>query len=337
MEAILPDEVIEDIKLEKAVVCDIIDKKKTSALVKKFAQKVPNRQVAHLKRVNSKGGKMQIIIGTLLDVQQSVDLDADLQNITREKLDKYLSSKECNCDGLGEPSVIEIPSKPPQTRKQFNFCQCYWPTAFTENKILEKKLSGQYFTPHEVETHKKYMEIALRIASEECVVESEKVAAVIVEPSTDSVIAKSSDNRHKHPLQHAAMKCIDLVAQSQGGGAWNNSDETRNIKRPAKKIKLDKTCDINFLNASESDNCDVKCNPTNSDGVIDKSGPYLCTGYDAYLTREPCVMCAMALLHSRINRVFYAKISNGGALGSTYKLHVQKGLNHSFEVFKITM
>jgi tRNA-specific adenosine deaminase 3 len=66
--------------------------------------------------------------------------------------------------------------------------------------------------------------------------------------------------------------------------------------------------------------------------------PYLCTTYDAYLSREPCVMCAMALVHSRIGRVFYLDQAEpqGGALGQFYKLHLQSGLNHRFRVYKIT-
>lgn len=44
--------------------------------------------------------------------------------------------------------------------------------------------------------------------------------------------------------------------------------------------------------------------------------------------------CAMALVHSRIRRVFYGCSDNVlGALGSRYKIHTQTGLNHHFEVF----
>ena len=45
----------------------------------------------------------------------------------------------------------------------------------------------------------------------------------------------------------------------------------------------------------------------------------------------------MALVHSRIKRVFYAATNKlSGGLGTHYKIHVQTGLNHHFEVYKLT-
>lgn len=64
--------------------------------------------------------------------------------------------------------------------------------------------------------------------------------------------------------------------------------------------------------------------------------PYLCTGYDAYCAREPCVMCAMALVHSRVRRVVYGvPNAKAGALGGgpAAPLHGQRTLNHHYEVF----
>ena len=69
--------------------------------------------------------------------------------------------------------------------------------------------------------------------------------------------------------------------------------------------------------------------------VADESVQYLCTGYDLYLTHEPCTMCAMALVHSRIGRVFYAQpCAESGALGSRYSVHEIASLNHHFRVYR---
>jgi len=41
----------------------------------------------------------------------------------------------------------------------------------------------------------------------------------------------------------------------------------------------------------------------------------------------------MALVHSRIGRVFYVSHSQDGALGTRYKLHSLTALNHRFDVY----
>ena len=45
-------------------------------------------------------------------------------------------------------------------------------------------------------------------------------------------------------------------------------------------------------------------------------------------------MCAMALVHSRIRRLFYAVPSMQGALGSVFMLHTEPSLNHKFQVVR---
>ncbi len=52
-----------------------------------------------------------------------------------------------------------------------------------------------------------------------------------------------------------------------------------------------------------------------------------------YVTLEPCIMCAGAILQARLPRIVFATPDpKGGAVGSLYQLHSDPRLNHSFEV-----
>lgn len=56
---------------------------------------------------------------------------------------------------------------------------------------------------------------------------------------------------------------------------------------------------------------------------------YRLPGADMYITLEPCVMCAGALIHARINRVFYATPEpKTGAAGSCVDIFSLPNLNH---------
>lgn len=66
--------------------------------------------------------------------------------------------------------------------------------------------------------------------------------------------------------------------------------------------------------------------------------PYLCTGYDIYLAWEPCAMCAMALVHQRVRRIFFSSPnSSAGALGSVHRLQGERSLNHHYAVFRVVL
>lgn len=63
---------------------------------------------------------------------------------------------------------------------------------------------------------------------------------------------------------------------------------------------------------------------------------YLGTGFDVYLTDEPCAMCAMALVHFRVGRVFYGKRApSNGVYESCWRIQEEKSLNHHYSVFRI--
>ena len=63
-------------------------------------------------------------------------------------------------------------------------------------------------------------------------------------------------------------------------------------------------------------------------------GNYRLTGCDLYVTLEPCIMCAGAMMHARIARVvFGARDPKTGACGSVLDLFADGRVNHHASVF----
>ena len=62
-------------------------------------------------------------------------------------------------------------------------------------------------------------------------------------------------------------------------------------------------------------------------------GDWRLTECDLYVTKEPCAMCAGALVHTRIQRVIFGCTdSSAGAAGSVINLLQMPGFNHQCDV-----
>lgn len=72
-----------------------------------------------------------------------------------------------------------------------------------------------------------------------------------------------------------------------------------------------------------------------SKAVVGTSG-YLCTGLDVYSAIEPCTMCAMAMVHSRVGRLFYVQPNpDFGGIRGQLGIHCSPQLNHRFRAFRL--
>ncbi|KAF3695148.1 putative inactive tRNA-specific adenosine deaminase-like protein 3 [Channa argus] len=303
---VLSDEQSQDVELIEAFAAPILNKKETSRLVRELNGRYPLNGVQHIKRVRACKEK-----GTPHPLEILVCLKSDAPDMKVVSLDSLLPSDEVRHDGLGQPFVVKIPARSPLTRPQFELASKHWPTSFHEDKQVTVALRGELFSPPQKATMHMYMMSAVTAAKAAKDEGMEAVGAVVVNPVTEKIVAVGHDCRRDHPLHHAVMVCIDLVAQSQGGGCYT----------------FDSHPGCQFISPRSSTD-------QNEPDAMKSSQPYICTGYDLYVTREPCVMCAMALVHSRIGRVFYGITSADGALGTKFKVHSQKDLNHHFEVYK---
>ncbi len=203
-----------------------------------------------------------------------------------------------------EPTICtcRVPAKAPSTKRQHLEASNFWPCNFHPSKLIERLVSDTFFSSAEVRTLHEHM----RAAVEEARKNGAPVGAVVVNPKKETVVAVASDRRQRNPSQHAVLMAIEKVAEEQ-----------RAL----------------FADRGTAETARSSGSGQEADDVKDEL-PYLCTGYDVFVTREPCCMCAMAMVHSRVRRVFYGCDSTAGALGTKCKLHVNRQLNHHYLVFK---
>lgn len=136
------------------------------------------------------------------------------------------------------------------------------------------------------------------------------MSSIIVKDNGKRIVTKTISRTNQHPLHHAVIVAISNVAE---------------IHKQAKEQLLKDP------DSFQGDNHYYK-------------DDYLCTNYDCFLSQEPCIMCAMALVHSRIRRVFFFESTTISTITNecydqpytVQKLHINPNLNHRYEVWKLS-
>lgn len=321
LHAVLSDDFTKPIPLIKVYAGHVKNPKDLSRIILTLNEKVPLKELSHLKRVR----KREVIlcpINCLNGISIQEYLEVNVQNL----YDVFEYFRE-----------IEVPMYAPKVRNQCNMLA--WSYNFHPNAYYEKLVSDEFFNVNELNMHKKYMEMAFNCAKwyiqeHKCYITDllDINITLVIDPLVryNRVVAVSCNNEN-HPIQHSAMVAVDNVAKTQKGGVWNMSDNTEyNLKGIEEKL-LKHLKEIypeenfgarNYMSKNEAGDSDIS------------DGPYLCTGYYIYMLKEPCVMCSMALVHARAKRIFYTFPNEQfGALNSKAKLQTVTSLNHHFEVF----
>jgi tRNA-specific adenosine deaminase 3 len=225
---------------------------------------------------------------------------------------------------------VSVLKHAPQTREAFEQHTKAWPLIFHASVLPVAQVEP--ISESEAQQMAQHVRTAVSLAAQfDAAVADKKLpfccahGCVVVGPLASSTpeghVVADSFARRDHAsyafrsLYHPVMVAIDSVAERDRQRAAAST--------PTKKHK--RAHDVNAAPDADSNN---------KEDVEDES--YLCTGYDVYMDREPCVMCAMALVHSRARRIVFASLNaTDGALASVHRLHTIKSLNHHYRVFHL--
>ena len=126
-----------------------------------------------------------------------------------------------------------------------------------------------------------------------------------------SLIANDLRQSTRHPLRHAVLNVIEQIADHRASTQASNVEE--NIMQAT---------DLNTTNEPKSEADDPR-----------NGSHYLLTSLTIFTTHEPCIMCSMALLHSRVKEVVYLiPMQKTGGCGGLACLPKLEGVNHRFGI-----
>ncbi|KAL8728242.1 MAG: hypothetical protein Q9166_005545 [cf. Caloplaca sp. 2 TL-2023] len=240
--------------------------------------------------------------------------------------------------------TCDIPLYPPTSMLQAQeWSERYWPTIY-------KKYNP--FGPQPVEIEKaevemregvgRMMGLALR-AGEEAAEMEMGVGVGVVIAEKGKVVVVAGDGRwvggkfdcpkeeegdreggrgNGNPMAHAVMRAIGLVARKRR--ELSVRDATREVSKeegvasdvPSEKVSGNHFADIPLT--------DIEQEIYEHDSI--EPGGYLCLDLDIYVTHEPCVMCSMAILHSRFGKVVFGRrMPETGGMSAEMKDDVASG------------
>lgn len=225
------------------------------------------------------------------------------QPLSRDEIAKALSTIE----GLEEDVFIRsvpVPMVAPTSQVQAAmWTQQFWPTVYRKNNPLGPHPSMVSRSTDEITNDATiWMALAHRVAQQSRDAGyGEAIGACIVHRDGEkaSVVALAADARWQYgrgnagdkgnPMAHAVLRAISMVAQKLV------RCEKREQEAQPPVLEFEAFQDEPIL-------ADEKM-------VFDTEHPspngYLCHDLELYVTHEPCVMCSMAILHSRMGRVVF--------------------------------
>lgn len=307
-----------------------IDAPECRTLVPTVSRLLPlPKTMCHVKRIRkTHGGTRAMILMEKIEGMASEDERAGVKEMASQQVRDIVCEYESHTFHLAR-----VPKYGPHTREyQERWTKEYWPVVIISP---DKMTMRERYTIDAAEGHimRQHMETVRALAAaayhhhhhKEYGIEN---ACIIVDPVTNTIVGSGVDGSQEHPLKHPIFNAVQEVADWQQS-TWYRNDTVLHGKESALKRVLNQPSALDT--GDRASHADLP--------------PYLCTGYDCYVLHEPCTMCAMALVHSRLRRIIYSKEDPHGILSSgssphpsnheAVRLHAIKSLNHHFLVYRI--
>ncbi|OCL09212.1 cytidine deaminase-like protein [Glonium stellatum] len=281
----------------------------------------------------NEGGKRPIELRYLLIAPTSLISSAELRECLMQN-HPFLNSEI-------SPHVhtIPVPALAPTSAEQAaKWTQEYWSISYKNTNPYGPHPSLLARAAADIESHAGTWLALARTAGEETKAQDlgEEIGCVIIEKTGNEkkILAVAGDARwcsmdgtpvpHKqgpgNVMAHAVMRAIGMVGRKRLRVADTNPGPES---------------DSGGLNvASVNVYCDTPLTPIESDFFTDNIAPggYLCVDLDIYVTHEPCVMCSMAILHSRFKRcVFGSRMPLTGGLTAEMPKSQEDGQENSVD------
>ena len=315
----------------------ISEPKNVSTILKTLSNSFPiPAAFQHLKRVRRRTtttttSKSNVFLEILVQLIEANETTTASEPAAPEIIRAMISSVQ----------VTHVPGQKPQTKEEYEIAQQMWPASFHFNQKTTADSNQELIELQE--KGKRWMNEVKEVAR----ATGSLTGCIVVDPTTSSLVARSCDlcdramdgiettnAMLRRRLRTPVMRCIDIVARVHA----QTSTRARAIaQRLHESSRISSTSSTTTSSSSDATATHEDTTPpAQLTSQPTTTEAYLLTGLDVYLTHEPSPMEAMALLHSRVGRVFYEQANlNSGVLGSRGMLHEAKTINHRYKVYCI--
>ncbi|CDO70863.1 hypothetical protein BN946_scf184801.g56 [Trametes cinnabarina] len=322
------EEDLDAIRKEDAWVVDLPNPRAAAVMLRWLKQSgFDTPSMAHLKRIRKIDNRMSMALILTRDHPQPPVIPDNTE--------------------LPPPYVVQVPKTAATTMTSLKLKSTLWPTIYAPRKKFEPEPWSRGKARWACEAMKEVVRIA-QAAGEKGELpvaayvpaphdEETRVATLMFEP----IGAHDTRRTTSHPLRHCVINLVRAVGELRASSTTSDAKSPPPQLTPIVDVPTPSSTSVP-TSAPSPEQIAAALSPsrpktpsTQSQSDARNGAHYLLTSLSLFMTHEPCVMCSMALLHSRVKEVFYLfPMEKTGGCGSITCVPRLDGVNHRYAVNK---